>query len=51
VALAVRDRGSYRLEESQVLPGLGIALLEEALRRSRTSNHGKVCTWLLTQWQ
>ncbi|MGA0198103.1 MAG: Uma2 family endonuclease [Prochlorotrichaceae cyanobacterium] len=51
VALAVRDRGSYRIEESQVLPGLGIALLEEALRRSRTSNHGKVSAWLLEQWQ
>ncbi|MFZ9738535.1 MAG: Uma2 family endonuclease [Prochlorotrichaceae cyanobacterium] len=51
VALAVRDRGSYRIEESLVLPGLGIALLEEALRRSRTSNHGKVSAWLLEQWQ
>ena len=51
VALAVRDRGSYRIEESLVLPGLKIALLEEGLRRSRSNNHGKVSAWLLTQWQ
>jgi len=51
VALAVRDRGSYRIEQSQVLPGLDISLLEEGLRRSRTSNHGKVSAWLLTQFQ
>ena len=28
-----------------------IALLEEALRRSRTTNHGKVGAWLLSQFQ
>jgi len=51
LALSVRDRGSYRIEESQVLPGLNMDQVEEGLRRSRTSNHGKVSAWLLEQWQ
>ncbi|MDX2243819.1 MAG: Uma2 family endonuclease [Leptolyngbyaceae cyanobacterium bins.302] len=50
-AFAIANRGSYRIDQSQVLSGLEIALLEEALRRSRTMNHGKVSAWLLTQFQ
>jgi len=34
-----------------VLAGLNIALLEEALRRSRQMNHGKVSAWLLSEFQ
>jgi hypothetical protein len=41
----------YRIDESQVLPRLDIALLEEAFRRSRQMNHGKVSAWLLSQFQ
>ncbi len=51
LAFAIANRGSYRIERSQVLTGLEIALLEEALRRSRVMNHGKVSTWLLQTWQ
>ena len=51
LAFEVQNRGSRRIEQSQVLPGLDIALLEEALRRSRQMNHGKVSAWLLSQFQ
>jgi Uma2 family endonuclease len=51
IAFAVEQGGSKRIYQSQVLPGLEIALLEEAFRRSRQMNHGKVSTWLLAQLQ
>ena len=51
IAFAIENRGSRRITQSQVLPQLEIALLEEAFRRSRRSNHGKVSAWLLSQWQ
>ena len=51
LAFSVHDRGSFRIDTSAVLPGLEIALLVEALRRSRESNHGKVSTWLLQEFQ
>ncbi len=51
LAFAVENRGSRRITESQVLPGLAIALLEAAFQRTRQMNHGKVSTWLITQFQ
>ena len=51
IAFAIEKGGSRRITESQVLPGLAISLLEEALRRTRQMNHGKVSTWLLAQFQ
>ncbi|MEL7035350.1 MAG: Uma2 family endonuclease [Cyanobacteria bacterium J06592_8] len=51
LAFKIENRGSYKIEQSQVLAGLEIALLEEALRRSRQMNHGKVSAWLLSQFQ
>jgi Uma2 family endonuclease len=51
IAFAIQDRGSHRIFHSQVLAGSEISLLEEALRRSREMNHGKVSAWLLSQWQ
>jgi Uma2 family endonuclease len=51
IAFEIQNRGSRRIDESQVLPGLDIALLEEAFRRSRQMNHGKVSAWLLSQFQ
>ncbi|MBD1825206.1 Uma2 family endonuclease [Cyanobacteria bacterium FACHB-DQ100] len=50
-AFAVADRGSRRIDCSIVLPGLEIAVLEEAFRRSREMNHGKVSAWLMNQFQ
>ena len=51
IAFAIANRGSRRIEQSGVLAGLEIALLEEALRRSRQVNHGKVSAWFLSQFQ
>ncbi|MCC5670161.1 Uma2 family endonuclease [Nostoc sp. CHAB 5784] len=51
IAYAIADQGSKRIQESQVLPGLVIAILEEALRRSREMSQSEVGTWLLSQFQ
>lgn len=51
IALAIADRGSRRIAESQVLPGLELALLETALQLSRQMDQTQVGGWLLTQFQ
>jgi Uma2 family endonuclease len=51
IAFVVENGGSRRITQSQVLPGLAISLLEEAFRRTRQMNHGKVSAWLLSQFQ
>ncbi|HBB35401.1 MAG TPA: hypothetical protein DDZ80_10265 [Cyanobacteria bacterium UBA8803] len=51
IAFEIQNRGSRRIDRSQVLPGLDMAVLEEAFRRSRKTNHGKVSAWLLSQFQ
>ncbi|PSO54005.1 MAG: hypothetical protein BRC34_08070 [Cyanobacteria bacterium QH_1_48_107] len=50
-AFAVADGGSRRISESQVLPGLAMSFLEEALRRSREANQAQVGAWLLQTFQ
>ena len=51
LAYAIADQGSKRIQESQVLPGLKITLLEEALRRSWETDQSQVGAWLMTQFQ
>ncbi|MBD1935723.1 Uma2 family endonuclease [Microcoleus sp. FACHB-68] len=51
IAFEIQNRGSRRIEQSLVLAGLEIAVLEEAFRLSRQMNHGKVSAWLLSQFQ
>jgi Uma2 family endonuclease len=51
IAFAVENGGSRKISQSQVLPGLAISLLEEALRRTREMNHGRVGAWLLSEFQ
>ncbi|GBF81484.1 Uma2 family endonuclease [Aphanothece sacrum] len=51
IAFAIENEGSHRIRESQVLPKLEIALLEEAIRKTRQTNHSKVGLWLLEQFQ
>ncbi|HEY9801891.1 MAG TPA: Uma2 family endonuclease [Leptolyngbyaceae cyanobacterium] len=51
IAFAMENGGSRRITQSQVLPGLAISLLEEALRRTRATNQSQVVTWLLSQFQ
>ncbi len=51
IAFAVADGGSKQIRESQVLPGLKISLLNEALQRSRNVNQRLVGSWLMAQFQ
>ncbi|MEM1170578.1 MAG: Uma2 family endonuclease [Cyanobacteria bacterium P01_H01_bin.35] len=51
IAFAVANRGSRKINQSQVLPGLAISLLEEALQRSCQTNQGQVYPWLLKEFQ
>ena len=47
----VPNGGSQRISESNVLPGLAIALLEEGLRLSREIDNTSVGAWFLAQVQ
>lgn len=51
LAYAIADQGSRRIQESQVLPGLEIAVVEAALQRSRATDQSQVGAWLMTQFQ
>ncbi|AVH67944.1 hypothetical protein CDG77_14360 [Nostoc sp. 'Peltigera membranacea cyanobiont' 213] len=51
IAYAIAEQGSKRIQESQVLPGLAMSILEEALHRSREINQSEVGAWLLSQFQ
>jgi Uma2 family endonuclease len=51
LAYAIADQGSKRIQVSLVLPRLAIAIVEEALRRSREMDQSQVGSWLLTQFQ
>jgi Uma2 family endonuclease len=51
IAFAIENNGSRRLTQSQVLPGLNINILIEALQRTRITNHSEVGNWLLQQFQ
>ena len=49
--MAISDGGSKRIYQSQVLPELEIALLEETLQRSRQMDNTQVGAWLLAHLQ
>jgi len=51
IAFAIADGGSRQIQVSSVLPDLSLAVVEEALRRSRTEDDGAVNRWLLQQFQ
>ena len=51
IAFAIADGGSKRITESQVLTGLKLEVLTEALKRSRDTNHTEVASWLMQQFQ
>lgn len=46
-AIALSSAEHTTIRESQVLPGLEIALVEEALRRSQSEDDGAISRWLL----
>lgn len=50
-AFAIENGGSKRINQSSVLPGLDIAVLQAALRSSREKDQTQVAAWLLTQFQ
>jgi hypothetical protein len=45
------DGGSQRINQSSVLPGLTISLLEEGLQRSRQTDNTSVGAWFLAAVQ
>lgn len=47
IAFAISDGRSGEIQESQVLPGLAMALVEEALQRSQTQDDGEINRWLI----
>lgn len=47
IASCLSPSESIPIRESQVLPGLEIDLVEEALRKSATEDDGKISRWLL----
>lgn len=47
IAFEMKDGWSHQIHDSQVLPGLAIATLEEALQRSQTEDDGAINRWLL----
>ncbi len=49
-AFGMRDGGSARIEVSQVLPGLAMATVEEALKRGKTEEDGAINRWLIEQF-
>ncbi len=51
IAFAIENSSSKRIAESQVLIGLKLNILTEALQRSRNNNHTKVGRWLMQQFQ
>ncbi|MBE9008700.1 Uma2 family endonuclease [Pseudanabaenaceae cyanobacterium LEGE 13415] len=50
LAFAIENQGSRRITESLVLPNLSIALLQQALQRTRQENQSQVGAWLLSEF-
>ncbi|MEB3886432.1 Uma2 family endonuclease [Lyngbya sp. CCY1209] len=51
LAYQMSDRGSQRIDVSLMFPGLEIATLDEALKRSRSQDQSQVGAWLMAQFQ
>ncbi len=51
VAFQIASNGSRRIDQSQVLPGLEIAVLCEAMIRRRQLDDSQVVAWLLSTFQ
>ncbi len=43
----ITNNGSQRIVQSKVLPGLNLALIEEALKRSRYQDNSQVGSWFM----
>ncbi|MEB3341160.1 Uma2 family endonuclease [Okeania sp.] len=51
IAFEIVSGGSRAIDKSQVLPPLPFSLLEEALRRCRTTGRSQIYAWLISQIQ
>lgn len=51
LAFAVEQGGSREIRDSQVLPGLVLSTVEEAMGRSATEDDGAIARWLLQIFQ
>lgn len=51
LAFQIIDNGSQRIRQSQVLGGLEIAVLQEALEQCRQMDDSQVVVWLMSQFQ
>ncbi|MEM8639025.1 MAG: Uma2 family endonuclease [Cyanobacteria bacterium P01_G01_bin.54] len=51
LAYQLAPQGSQRIEQSQVLTGLSMAVLAEAMQRSRRQDQAQVGAWLLGEFQ
>lgn len=51
IAFAVVEGGSRQIQVSQVLPGLTMKTVEEALQQSQTTDDTEVNRWLMQQFQ
>ena len=51
IAFSIADRRSGQIQTSEVLPGLAIALVEEALERSQTEDDSTLMRWLMDTLQ
>lgn len=47
IAVTLSELGGQPIQTSQVLPGLDLAIVEEALRRSHSEDDGAITRWLL----
>lgn len=51
IAFAIADGGSREIPTSQVLPGLSLAIVGEALERLDREDDGQITRWLINQFQ
>jgi Uma2 family endonuclease len=50
MAFGIADRGSRQITVSEVLPGLAIATIVEALRRGQTEDDTEISRWLMQEF-
>ncbi len=51
IAFAVENGGSREIRASQILPGLALSVVEEAMQRSQSEDDGALTRWLIQTFQ
>lgn len=49
-SFGVADGGSHRISQSQMLVGLEMGVVEEALQRSQGEDDGAITRWLISRF-